>query len=197
MTTRLSRPDVQIEHLAADLKRRWVAADGIEPWLRRHVPRLTNLVRIEGWTWNDIARALTAAGITYATGRPWSGRQLAVKAAEVRLQLRARDERRRRLPECKWTPIVAEASGAEATVLTEAVPEATLPQASTLDVGIAEPRHRTFGLARPRGWTSGPIPHSATAQPPAAPMSAPPVDVDAVLARFMGRSYPPPKQGSD
>lgn len=185
MTTRLARPDAQIEHLAAELKRRWVAADGVEPWLRRHVPRLTNLVRVEGWTWNDVARALTVAGITYATGRAWSGRQLAVKAAEVRLQLRTQEERRS--TKRKWTPIVADAGKVEATMAPKAEPPPSPAESAVPDLNDADPPRRTFGVARPRGWT----PPAQPSEPKApAPAAAPLVDADAVLARFMGRPYP-------
>src|ERR1700712_4516117 len=92
MPPRAARPDPQIERLARDFRSRWVAADGIEPWLRRQLPRLTRLQQ-DGWSWSDIGRALTAAGIIYATGRPWTGPILARKLAQVRTQLRARQKR--------------------------------------------------------------------------------------------------------
>jgi hypothetical protein len=94
MPRKAARPDTQVERLADEFRRRWVAADGIEPWLRRNIGRLARLTE-NGWSWADIGRALTAAGITYSTGRPWTGPLLARKAVQVRAQIRKRQARRR------------------------------------------------------------------------------------------------------
>jgi hypothetical protein len=88
------RPDADVDRLAAQLRGRWVPANGIEPWLRRNVARLRRMVRDEGWSWADIGRAMTLAGITYGGGRPWTGRLLTVKVAQVREQLRRREAAR-------------------------------------------------------------------------------------------------------
>ncbi len=61
---------------------------GIEPWLRRRIVRFTRLVQNEGWSWDDIGRALTLAGIVYASGNPWKGSLLSRKAARLRKQVR-------------------------------------------------------------------------------------------------------------
>lgn len=94
MARKHPRPDADIARLASDLAASWTAADGIEPWLRTHVPRLTRMIQDESWSWSDIARALTVAGIQYKSGRPWTGTFLAVKAAEVRAQRKKRAHRR-------------------------------------------------------------------------------------------------------
>src|SRR3954451_17379005 len=57
-------------------------------------PRLRRMVRDGGWTWTDIGRAMTLAGITYASGTPWTGALLNVKMAQARSHLRARDAKR-------------------------------------------------------------------------------------------------------
>ena len=93
MPRKAARPDAQVERLADEFRRRWVAADGIEPWLRRNIGRLARLTE-NGWSWADIGRALTSAGITYSTGRPWTGPLLARKAVQVRAQIRKREARR-------------------------------------------------------------------------------------------------------
>ena len=93
MPRRAARPDAQVERLADEFRRRWVAADGIEPWLRRNLGRLARMTEV-GWSWADIGRAMTAAGITYSTGRPWTGPLLARKAVQVRAQIRQREARR-------------------------------------------------------------------------------------------------------
>ena len=190
MPIRTARPDAQIEQLAAEFRRCWVAADGIEPWLRRQAARLDKLVRAEGWSWDDVGRALTAAGITYVTGRPWSGRILAIKAAEVRLQLRARDAARQQ-PGRRKASRLAPTTAEETAVGTAAAPSGTLaqPPTASLPGSEAEPPRRTFGLASPRGWTPPPAPPATEPKPsPSAP--APAIDVDAVIARFLGRPDP-------
>ena len=49
------------------------------------------MVRIARWSWNDLARSLNQAGITYANGGRWTGDLLRVKAANVRLERRRRE----------------------------------------------------------------------------------------------------------
>jgi len=245
MPRRTARPDAQVARLAAELGRRWVAADGIEPWLRRQLPRLTSLAREEGWSWDDIGRAMTAAGITYATGRPWTGRQLARKAADVRAQLRTREggaqapaplgvwgasERKTYVRPCRATcrgasalcDIYLRQKNARPAWGTVAVAElrscATAPQilvglglhrfsvrllprppllaapaapptpakGPIADEGYVEPSRRTFRPATPRGWVpSPPAPATTFAS---APQAAPAVDVDAVIACFLGKA---------
>ena len=90
MPRKIARPDADVERLATELRKRWVPADGIKPWLRRHAPRLRRMVRDEGWSWEDIGRALTMAGIVYGSGVPWTGKVLTVKVSQARAQLRAR-----------------------------------------------------------------------------------------------------------
>jgi hypothetical protein len=84
MPRKRARPDTQVERLAAQLRDRWTAANGIVPWLRRRLPLLTRLNRDEGWSWADIGRALDVAGITYESGRPWTGFLLARKVGQAR-----------------------------------------------------------------------------------------------------------------
>jgi len=94
MPRKLARPDADVQKLAAELQKRWTPADGIAPWLRRNGPRLRRMVRDGGWTWADIGRAMTLAGITYGSGTPWTGALLNVKMAQARSHLRKRDAKR-------------------------------------------------------------------------------------------------------
>lgn len=73
--------------VAARLGLDWRAGDGIETWLRKHVEELTAMVRDQGWTWDDIGRALNMAGIQYRTGRPWRAVILRKKAGIARARL--------------------------------------------------------------------------------------------------------------
>ena len=61
----------------------------MRPWLRKHAPRLIELVRDE-WTWACAGRALTRAGITYRTGRPWDGEHLRTQVARATAPLKGR-----------------------------------------------------------------------------------------------------------
>lgn len=82
--------------MASRWRERWTPADGIEPWLRRHLDEMTGLVRDERWRWEDIARALDLAGISYAAagrGRPWTAALLMDKAAKLRGQRRKHQAR--------------------------------------------------------------------------------------------------------
>jgi len=88
MVKKAPRPDAHVARLADALRETWVPAMGIEPWLRRRIARFTRLVQNEGWSWDDIGRALTLAGIVYASGNPWKGSLLSRKAARLRKQVR-------------------------------------------------------------------------------------------------------------
>ena len=73
--------------MAARFRTDWQVGDRIETWLRQHVDELTAIVRDQGWSWNDIGRALHSAGIEYRTGRPWSAAILRKKAVVARTRL--------------------------------------------------------------------------------------------------------------
>ena len=64
-------PDDEIEILAEQLRTLWRPGDVIRPWLRRHGEMLLELVHGD-WSWSAIASAMTKAGITYRTGKPWT-----------------------------------------------------------------------------------------------------------------------------
>lgn len=78
------RPDAEIAVLAARLAQDWTPGDLVFTWLRRHVSELTRMVRDDGWSWADVARALDMAGIAYRSERPWTGRLLTIKVVQAR-----------------------------------------------------------------------------------------------------------------
>ncbi|HTC09623.1 MAG TPA: hypothetical protein VK726_12690 [Acetobacteraceae bacterium] len=78
------RPDTEVATLATQFAADWAAGDAVLTWLRRHVAALTRMIHDDGWSWPDLARALTRAGIGYRSGRPWTGDLLRKKAAEAR-----------------------------------------------------------------------------------------------------------------
>lgn len=206
MPRKAPRPDHQVQLLAADLGRRWVAADGIEPWLRRNLARLTRLVRDDGWSWADVGRAMTTAGILYGTGKPWSGPLLQAKVGQVRTQLRRRERDRTARDSAPPPPVVAPAvmpAAAPRPALAAEPPGGepefqfvrfrssppTSPRPAPFDPGeYVEPPRRTFPLGRLRGL--GPPQASPVPAPTPQQQPAPAVDVDAVLARFRGEPYP-------
>ena len=63
--------DDEIEILAEQFRTLWRPGDVIRPWLRRHGEMLLELVHGD-WSWSAIASAMTKAGITYRTGKPWT-----------------------------------------------------------------------------------------------------------------------------
>jgi hypothetical protein len=63
--------DDEIDVLAEQLRMLWRPGDVIRPWLRRHSEMLLELVHGD-WSWSAIASAMTKAGITYRTGKPWT-----------------------------------------------------------------------------------------------------------------------------
>ena len=86
MVKKHPRPDTDIARLADTLRESWKPHLGIEPWLRRRVARFTRMVQNERWSWDDIGRAMTLAGIVYGSGKPWTGGLLSKKAALARKQ---------------------------------------------------------------------------------------------------------------
>jgi hypothetical protein len=63
--------DDEIKTLAEQFQKLWRPGDVIRPWLRKHNDMVLELVH-DDWSWAAIADALTLAGITYRTGRPWT-----------------------------------------------------------------------------------------------------------------------------
>ncbi|HVT81568.1 MAG TPA: hypothetical protein VHM90_13045, partial [Phycisphaerae bacterium] len=62
-----------IETLAQKFREDWSEGDVIRSWLRRHSEELRKLVREEDWSWANIGKALSAAGIQFKTGNGWTG----------------------------------------------------------------------------------------------------------------------------
>jgi hypothetical protein len=185
------RPDAHVERLAALFRTRWVPADGIAPWLRKNLPRLRRMVDDEGWSWADLGRALTLAGITYDGGRPWTGKVLTVKVAQAQNQLRKRAARRAgELPPTRPSdqPVVPTARRAESgSQPTAAMPSPPDRRSPTLS---AEPTHEPeFQVARPRTPLAAVPPPLAPSRPVVSRSAS---EVDAEIAKLLGR----PRLGS-
>jgi hypothetical protein len=64
---------VEIEELAKGFRETWSEGQIIRSWLRSHSEGLRKLVREEDWSWANIGKALSAAGIQYNTDKGWTG----------------------------------------------------------------------------------------------------------------------------
>ena len=87
----------EIANLAAELRRTRLPSQSAASWQRRQLPRVYRLIQEGDLKWADVAAALNMAGIMHEMGRPWTGRMLAVKTAQIRAQLRARTRRQQQL----------------------------------------------------------------------------------------------------
>jgi hypothetical protein len=176
MPRKHARPDAQVERLAAQLRDRWTAADGIVPWLRRRLPLLTRLNQDEGWSWADIGRALDAAGITYESGRPWSGFLLARKVGQARAQMRARKAKRMDGVE---TPSARPAARAASRSMRERESRAPFPDGSDEAPSFAPASLAPSTFVPPKSPAE-----SGGAKSPSPIQKR--VDVDAVIRRLQG-----------
>jgi len=88
--TKPPRSDDEVRKLAAVWASKWTPADGIEPWLRRHMDDMKRMIRVDRWSWSDLARSLNEAGITYAGGQ-WTAALLGDKVAGLRWRQRKRE----------------------------------------------------------------------------------------------------------
>jgi len=89
--TKPPRSDDEVRRLAAAWASKWTPADGIEPWLRRHMDEMRRMIRVDRWSWSDLARSLNEAGITYAGGQ-WTAALLGDKVATLRWRQRKREQ---------------------------------------------------------------------------------------------------------
>lgn len=189
MPRKRPRTDADVERLAAEFRERWTPAYGISPWLRRMAPRLHRMVRDDSWSWADIGRAMTVAGITYESGKPWTGPLLMTKAAQARKQLRDRADR---------SPLPPASAPQPAPMVTMLPPEERPRLAPERAGWLEEPGDATgptFALAS--------LSPSEFQQPPPAPVQpstpkpAPPrprVDADEILRRLQGGTLPRDKK---
>lgn len=76
MPKRETRIAKDISDLAALFGQSWREGQVLRSWLRSHAAEIRKLIRDKDWSWEDIGRALTEAGVTYQTGTPWTGENL-------------------------------------------------------------------------------------------------------------------------
>ena len=177
MALRRIPSDDEINALAARFRALWSPGDVIRPWLRQHSEMLLDLIQT-GWSWGAIARAMTQAGITYRTGKPWTADWLQSDAYRARLPLkgyRRRGQARNALgQETGTTP--SPPVRAQDTCLDHPVP-------------IEDPE---FQPAKFIDWDTKRSGVQATRAPaPAAPIIQPPASAyDDVMERLLGKKPP-------
>jgi hypothetical protein len=92
MGLKRAHTDAEIEALAAKFRESWSEGQVIRSWLRNHSAELRKLVRDEDWSWTNVGKALSLAGVQFKTNRGWTGENvrravdLATKAKKVRAE---------------------------------------------------------------------------------------------------------------
>lgn len=153
MVLKRSHSQAEIEELARTFRETWSEGQVIRSWLRSHSEELRKLVREEDWSWANIGKALSAAGIQFNTDKAWAGENVrrAVDLATKPKQPRA------------GKPQAAVAALVPATPI--AVPVSVLPLVAR---PAGEPEFRV--IARRPGSaarSSAPGPADTAPQPPA------------------------------
>jgi hypothetical protein len=142
--------DTEIDDLAERLGSVWRPGNTIRPWLRKQAPMLLELVHGD-YSWDAIARAMTRAGILFATGRPWTARYLTIEFAKATKPLKgyARPRRLaagRREPEAN-PPHDDQAGGSAKSEKTSAITTAEPVQTGTSARKFAPARLRQHSPA--------------------------------------------------
>jgi hypothetical protein len=73
MVLKRDHREADVEELAQRFRENWNEGQVIRSWLRRHGEELRTLVRQEDWSWENIGKALSLAGIQFKTGKGWRG----------------------------------------------------------------------------------------------------------------------------
>ena len=77
MVLKRDHREADVEALAKKFREDWSEGEVIRSWLRRHGEELRNLVRNEDWSWENIGKALSQAGIQFKTGKGLDRRKCA------------------------------------------------------------------------------------------------------------------------
>ncbi|HTH99352.1 MAG TPA: hypothetical protein VL752_00280 [Acidisoma sp.] len=78
--------EAELDALAAEFRLLGRPGDVIRPWLQKQPVRIKTLVA-DDWSWATVADALTRAGNTYRTKRPWTGDGLKSQVRRAALPL--------------------------------------------------------------------------------------------------------------
>lgn len=93
MSLKRTPTDEEIEVLAEQFRPLWRQGDIVRPWLRQHRDMLLELVHGD-WSWASVGQALSRAGITYRTGKPWTDKWLRSEFSRAQIPLKGYRRRR-------------------------------------------------------------------------------------------------------
>jgi len=127
--------EAELDALAERLRTLWREGDVLRPWLRKHEAMIRDLVDHE-WSWTSVAAALTRAGITWRTRRPWSAEGLRREVVRAAIPLKSRGKRQSPSP------------GVQPRVQPEASQSTAAADRAAAD-GVSAPRFRP---ARPKPY---------------------------------------------
>lgn len=99
MVLKRAHNESEIEELAQRFRESWSEGQIIRSWLRTHSAELRELVRDKDWSWANIGRALSAAGIQFKTGKAWTGENVR-RAVDLAMK-----PRKGRMPKAVTAPV--------------------------------------------------------------------------------------------
>ncbi len=90
--TKRKRSGAELHDLSRALGADWTPGDTVQTWLHKHEGKAGELSRMveEGWSWEDLGKAMHLAGISYRTGELISANTLRHKAYLARNRERDR-----------------------------------------------------------------------------------------------------------
>ena len=141
-----------ISDLATHFRPSWREGQVLRTWLKSHAIEIRDLVRDKDWSWENLGRVLTEAGITYQTGTPWTGENLRRNLnraelpgkREIKLQRMAAPE-----PPSAPSAIPAKLTGGIGDVQKPSTPEFQLIRRA-VNSGKAPPEVASFPHKQPR-----------------------------------------------
>ena len=137
--------DDEIEILAEQFRKLWRPGDVIRPWLRRHSEMLLGLVHGD-WSWSAIASAMTKAGITYRTGKPWTADWLQSDFYRARVPLKEHARKCRLENNAVSEPVISRPSSQSELSPQAAVPAEPKQEIATDQAPKAEPRFKPVSI---------------------------------------------------
>src|ERR1700750_2275496 len=76
MAKRRNQTSQDISELAENFRAVGNGRQVLTSWLNIHGPAILERAKSGQWSWDNLGRAMTEAGITYQTGTPWTGENL-------------------------------------------------------------------------------------------------------------------------
>lgn len=133
--------DDEIEILADQFRQLWRPGDVLRPWFRQHQDMLLDLVHGD-WSWASVGQALTKAGITYGTGKPWTAKWLQSDFSRAQMPLKGYGGKKPS-PDSATAPTPASVSSAPPPALIVPAkpppPTSGLPRFKSASFRITEP----------------------------------------------------------